>query len=93
MKAWFVWYGDDWGDYVHGETRSKAKSMFMKTWSPECDSEGWIFLRALRYPRLDDIPITNESILDGYDEAERNEYSHWLPICDCEICKGKEIIK
>lgn len=91
MKAWFVWYGDDWGDYVHAETATKAKSRFYEEWSPEFDAEGWIYLRPFRYPRLDDVPITNESILEGYDEHEREEYKFWVPICDCEICQGKEI--
>ena len=38
-----------------------------------------------RSPRLDDIPITSESILDGYDIDEK-EYEYWCPICKCELC-------
>ena len=77
MKAWFVWVGDEWGDYVHGETASKAKSMFWKSWSSE--AEEWINLRPRRIPYLDDVPITPESI----DETL------WDIICDCPICENE----
>ncbi len=82
MKAWFVHVGDDWGDYVHGLTVSDAKTMFMNAWSQEFDYEGWITLRPRRFPRLDNIPITADSIGET-----------WLPICSCPICSTpKEFI-
>ncbi len=89
MKAWFVWFGD-WGDYVHGETPALAKQMFKREWGPEMDWESWIYLRPIRCPRLDDIPITSESILleDHWFEGEKMD--HWYPICKCGICKGNE---
>ncbi len=75
MKAFFIWVDDEWGDYVHGLTVSSAKTMFMNTWSSEFDLEGWISLRPRRYPRLDNIPITADSIGEP-----------WFPICSCPIC-------
>ena len=83
MKAWFVWADDEWGEYVHGATRSEAKSMMWRHWGLEIDE--WIYMRAIRSPRLDDIPITSRSILDGYDIDEK-EYEYWYPICKCELC-------
>ena len=80
MKAWFVMVGDDWGEYVHGETASKAKSMFWKSWSYE--AEEWIYLRAYRVPELDDIPITTKNINNIREDNEL-----WHPICDCPICE------
>ena len=82
MKAWFVWVGDEWGDYVHGETASKAKSMFWKSWSSEADE--WTNLCPVRMPELDGIPITAANISTV---SEDNEL--WYSICDCEICKEK----
>ena len=80
MKAWFVWVGDEWGDYVHGETAAKAKAIFWEKWAWEADE--WIYLRAVRCPEFDDIPITQEVITSHNGE----ETTWWYPICDCEIC-------
>ena len=73
MKAWFVFGGDDWGDYVHGDNVSAAKSMFWDEWGMEVDE--WIRMRPVRCKRLDDIPITAENIGEP-----------WFPICSCKIC-------
>ncbi len=78
MKAWFVWADDDWGDYVHGETASKAKSMFWSTWNGETE---WIHLRPFRVPELDNKLFTPESV----GIPDDNEL--WYSICDCEICE------
>ena len=86
MKAWFVWVGTpyyDWGDYVHGETASKAKSMFWKEWSYEADE--WTRLRPIRCPEFDDKPITGKAIYEFTDDD-----SVWYPICKCGICKGEK---
>lgn len=85
MKAWWIWFDDEWGDYVHGETVSKAKAMFWATWSWEADE--WIRLRAKRVPRLDDKPITMEAILEVDHYSEGDLLHVWYPICTCEICK------
>ena len=89
MKAWFVWCGDDWGDYVHGDTPAKAKSMFWRSWSGECE---WIDLRPIRCPRLDNIPITDKSIRELFDakSAEYDDKYDWIPICKCKICDGAQ---
>jgi len=86
MKAWFVWDNNDynWGDYVHGETAGKAKSMFWSAWHTEADE--WICMRVSRCPELDDIPITSDSIKERTN-AIFNEDDYWYPICDCEICR------
>ena len=76
MKAWFVWVGDEWGDYVHGETASKAKAMFMTVWHGESE---WVELRPLRFKELDDIPINKETLT-------KLGVLGFYPICDCELC-------
>lgn len=99
MNAWFVsvtdWgYPDNWGDYVHGETASKAKAMFWREWSQEAGE--WTNLRARRVPEFDDRPFTEEEILALYDDLDFYDPSfdswekpeEWHPICDCEICKA-----
>ena len=78
MKAWFVWADDDWGDYVHGNNATEAKSMFWKEWSSETE---WINLRPVRCPKLDNIPITEDKICKLHPE-----YAEWNPICRCKIC-------
>ena len=80
MKAWFVWASEEWGDYVHGATASKAKAMFWKTWSYE--TEEWIYMRAIRVRDLDNIPITSKSIASVSIVPD-----DWDSICDCEICE------
>ena len=81
MKGWFVW-GDpgEWGDYVHGETASQAKSMLWREFPLEIDE--WINMRALRRPELDNIPITKNS-LDAID----NKNEHWYTVCKCQLCR------
>ena len=87
MKAWFVWIGDEWGDFVHGETAGKAKSMFWHEWSSM--AEEWIYLRPIRRPDLDDVPLTEENILKHLkgQTYEGEPYTNWTPICTCEVCK------
>ena len=80
MKGWFVWVGDEWGDYVHGRTPTEAKSMFWKSWS--CETEEWIYLLPIRIPELDNVPITTESIA-----GVSNDNELWYPACDCRICE------
>lgn len=93
MKAWFVWVGDEWGDFVHGESAGKAKSMFWKEWAQEADE--WINLRPIRVPELDNVPLTSDVILkhlkdNGIKWEDVEDYGNWWPICDCEVCQGKE---
>ena len=90
MKAWFVWIGDEWGDWVHGSTATEAKTMFWNFWGDI--AEEWIYLQPIRCPRLDGIPITRENIAIGFSPYEIDEYGikHRDLICKCEICKGNE---
>ena len=89
-KAWFVWVGDpglDWGDFVHGETDSKAKAMFWAEWSSTAEEYTW--LRPIRCQNLDDVPLTEENILKHLkgQTYEGEPYTEWYSICNCEICK------
>ncbi len=84
MKAYFVWVGDEWGDYVHGETASKAKAMFWRTW--ETEAIDWTYLRPIRVPRLDNIPMTVRNIKVEADNAAY-EAAGWVPTCKCKICE------
>lgn len=83
MKAWFVWADDEWGDFVHGETPGKAKSMFWNYWVLEASD--FCSLRPIRVPRLDDKPLTEESINECRDDDDPWDSPI---ICRCEICKG-----
>ena len=87
MKAWFVWIGDEWGDWVHGATATEAKKMFWRWWASE--AEEWTYLNPIRCPRLDNIPITRENIALDLTPAEIEEYeiNYRDLICTCEICK------
>ena len=91
MKAWFVWIGEEWGDWVHGSTVTDAKKMFWKWWSSE--AEEWTQLNPIRCSKLDDIPITRENISLDLTPEEIKEWgiNYRDLICDCEICQGKEI--
>ena len=90
MKAYFVWIMDEWGDFVHGETAGKAKSMFWQEWAQEADE--WINMRPIRVSALDDVPLTRQNIkeyqLSRGHSYMGEEYTEWWPICDCPICKG-----
>ena len=87
-KAWFVHILEDFGDFVHGETQGKAKSMFFSEWGDHTEN-GFIDLLAVRVPELDNTPINEKSILK-YMKGETFEgepYTYWYPICGCKICK------
>lgn len=90
MKAWFVYANNDyeWGDFVHGETVSQAKSMFWRSWGIETE---WIDLRVRRIPSLDDTPLTSETICKYLDDIdfmyEGEQITRWHPICNCKTCK------
>ena len=90
MKAWFVWIGEEWGDWVHGETATEAKTMFWNWWGTE--AEEWIRMQPIRYPRFDGVPITRESIAEGLTKQQIYEWGikHRDLICRCDICKGIE---
>jgi hypothetical protein len=87
LKAWFVWCGEEWGDWVHGETATKAKSMFWDFWGGVV--EEWIDMQPIRYSRLDGIPINRKNISAGLTEYEIEEWgiNYRDLICKCEICK------
>ena len=86
MKAWFVWSNPyyEWGDYVHGETVSKAKSMFWKAWSYE--TEEWINMRCQRIPELDNIPLTSDNI----ETIIGDEFDRWKSCCECFLCSFQD---
>ena len=94
MKCYFVWVGDpgyDWGDFVHGVSASKAKAMFWKIWSYEAEDYTW--LRPIRVPELDNIPITEENIIKYLRDEEvlyeGESIDEWIPECKCSLCCGK----
>jgi len=88
MKGYFIWVGDEWGDYVHGETASKAKSMMWSEWSFMIES--WIDMRPIRIPAFDNKPITEKTIIEycalNQYEFEGEPIDEWTPICECKIC-------
>ena len=94
MKAYWVSVGYEWGDYVHAETVSKAKSKLWQEFGG-FEIEEWTWLRAKRVPSLDNIPLSSENIhahlerlmkedgLLGFDEA----CFPWTTCCKCNICR------
>ena len=91
MKGYYVWVGDpgyDWGDFTHGETASKAKARFWKSWSYE--AEDYLYLRPIRVPFFDNKPITEESVLEylkgEIDKETGDPFTEWLPSCKCPLC-------
>ena len=87
MKAYFVWIGEEWGDWVHGETVTEAKKMFWKHWSDIV--ENWTEMRPIRNPKLDNIPITRENLFALFTPEEIEEWDIKIRdlICTCEICE------
>lgn len=98
MKAWWVSVDYEWGDFVHAETASKAKSIMWGEFGG-WEIEEWTWMRAKRAYGLDDKPLTDENIraylestLADDDEVSVNEgWFPWFSCCRCEICRGKEI--
>lgn len=41
----------------------------------------YIYLRPIREPKLDDVPITLKNLLKLFPDIE-----HWNTICKCPIC-------
>lgn len=87
IKGWFVWIGEEWGDWVHGETPTDAKKRFWKWWAAE--TEEWIRMQPIRCPKFDGIPITREAIAEGLTHFQINEWDINIRdlICDCELCQ------
>lgn len=89
MKAYFVFPDDDYRGYVvHAATPEKARYEVHKqtwfTWEYE-----YRYLRAHRYKKLDDKPITLQSLIDsGMDMTFEGEPIEDLDVeCQCGICK------
>jgi hypothetical protein len=87
IKGWFVWIGEEWGDWVHGETATEAKKRFWAWWGSE--AEEWINMQPIRCPRFDGVPITRESIAEGLTNRQIQEWAinYRDLICDCELCQ------
>ena len=91
MKAWVVYYEDDWCSLVHAKTRGKACAYIMNKIDP---GEGFICFHALRLPGLDDKPITYENAADigfFYQDEFNNENritpkESFINDCACKTC-------
>ena len=96
MKAWIVYYYDEWCSLVHAETRGKACAYIRDRIDTGLDFTDF---RAVRIPGLDDKPITYENAADvGFfyqDEFSSEDWDRVCPEesffndCNCDICKGK----
>lgn len=83
-KAFVVYYKDyEWVDYAHAETAQEAKKIFYSEWKQEGD---YIDIRAIRRPKLDNLPLSGKNIATcgyGYEED-------WLGVercmCKCDLC-------
>jgi hypothetical protein len=100
LKAYFARFeGEEWGTLIHGETRGKCKSRFMRCnpmGSPDPDS--FQDIRLKRVSGLDGKPFTFENAVAAnfwfYDEDGETKIEDpkefGFPDCDCEICQGEK---
>ena len=96
MKAWIVYYEDEWCSLVHAQTSGQAKAYIMNRIDP---GNGFICFRAIRLAGLDDKPITYTNALEAgfqYRDYPDNKSPYDFPEvyfvndCNCRICKPKE---
>lgn len=92
LKAWWVSERDaEWGLFIHAETVSKAKTLYIR-WNPGIDWPEWINIRAQRRPLLDGLPFTDASgtprAFDTETGKDYEEPDAWLDYCGCELCKA-----
>jgi hypothetical protein len=88
MKAWFVHpVGDNRGYVLHGMVSGQAKHIALNNFV--FDGEDWLSLAVVRYPALDDKPITLQSLIDtGLDMTFDGEPITEIDLeCQCPICK------
>lgn len=88
-KAWFVYAndGEHRGYVVHAETRGKAKAKTRGNFA--FDDWDWIGIKAERFPKLDDVPVTIQNLIDaGIDMTFEGEPIMDIDLkCDCEFCQ------
>ena len=92
MKAWIVYYDDEWCSLVHAETRGKACAYIMNKIDP---GDGFIHFHALRLPDLDNKPITfGNAGSAGFFYKDEQEFGTvfypeetFINDCACKICK------
>ena len=90
IKGWFVWIGEEWGDWVHGETVTEAKKRFWAYWGSE--AEEWINMQPIRCPKFDGVPITRETLAKGLNPTQIWDWGINTRdlICDCELCQEEK---
>jgi hypothetical protein len=95
MRAYIAYlFNDDWQMLVHGETRGKAKSNFIK-WNPESsDDDMWVLIRLRRLPEWDDKPFTDcqemRQLFTPYEYNDKGDGIYNEPFtndCLCELCR------
>jgi len=93
MKAWIVYYDNEWCSLVHAKTRGQACAYIMNRIDP---GDGFIYFRAIRMPGLDDKPITYINALEaGFHYRSFPDADDYIPEnyfindCNCNICKPK----
>ena len=96
MKAWIVYYYDEWCSLVHEQTRGKACASVR-----DCIDTGLDFIdfRAIRLPGLDDKPITYENAAAAgfFYQSEFSDFDNmgdgavaFVNDCSCGICKEQK---
>ena len=92
MKAYIAHFeGEDWFMLVHGETREKAKSNFLK-WNPSGWESVYPDIRLTRLPGQDDLPFTFENAdKAGFHYCQEDGETvdtEFINDCQCELCKA-----
>ncbi|MBU0791725.1 MAG: hypothetical protein KKC55_14845 [Gammaproteobacteria bacterium] len=100
MKAWIVYYYDEWCSLVHAETRGKACAYIKDIIDTELD---FLDFRAIRIPGLDNKPITYLNTVkagfryqiedDVYNPPIFTKPEYFVNDCNCKICKEQEKMK
>jgi len=91
MKAWIVFYADEYCALFHAETRGKAKLRMIENYG----DNDFLAYRAKRLPGLDDKPITYQNAKDAGFEYTQDDSeilapeSEFINDCRCDICKAE----
>lgn len=94
MLAFIGWQeGEEWLLPIHGETRGKAKSNFMRFASGYGVDLEFNLVHVRRLPAMDDLPFTFENLdkIDwhyiDYETGDPLSKESFFNDCRCEVCR------
>lgn len=93
MLAYIGWQeGEEWVLPIHGETRGKAKSNFMRFAPVDTSDLDFRLVRVKRLPAMDDKPFTPENLnaADWHyvdEDGEPLSNANFVNDCRCAVCR------